>query len=119
MGYRAYEGVEIDGNRFAAMESGVWGERIFALGGPFAVSAGCLAGISMVGYVDEGTGEVVGAPAVLVSPELKASLILTEFSRVSVGLALRGAFPVRDVPGLEWRDVSGPTLSIDLTFGAY
>ncbi|MCX7029404.1 MAG: hypothetical protein NTU62_04705 [Spirochaetes bacterium] len=119
MGYRVAEGVEIDGNRFAAMEAGVWGERIFDLGGPFAVSIGCLAGVSMVGYVEAGTGDVVGAPAVLISPETKASLILTDFCRLSLGLALRGTFPTRDVPGLDWTDVSGPTLSVDLCFGAF
>jgi hypothetical protein len=119
MGYRVADGVEIDGNRFAAMEGGAWGERIFDVGGPFAVSVGCLAGVSMVGYVEAGTGDVVGAPAVLVSPEVKASLILTDFCRLSLGLALRGTFPVREVPGITWLDVSGPTLSVDLCFGAY
>jgi hypothetical protein len=119
MGYRVSDGVEIAGNRFAAMESGVWGERIFELGGPFAVSIGCLAGVSMVGYVEAGTGTVIGAPAVLVSPEAKASLVLTDFCRLNLGLALRGAFPVREIPGITWRDVSGPTLSVDLCFGAY
>jgi hypothetical protein len=119
MGYRVADGVEIGGNRFAAMESGAWGERIFDVGGPFAISIGCLAGVSMVGYVEAGTGTVIGAPAVLISPEAKASLILTDFCRLSIGVALRGAFPVREVPGISWLDVSGPTLSIDLCFGAY
>jgi len=119
MGYRAADGVEIDGNRFAAMESGAWGERIFELGGPFEVSIRCLAGVSVVGYVEAGTGTVIGAPAVLVSPEAKASLVLTDFCRLNQGLALRGAFPVREVPGITWMDVSGPTLSVDLCFGAY
>jgi hypothetical protein len=119
MGYRATDGVEIGGNRFASMEGGIWGERIFDVGGPFAVSVGCLAGVSMVGYVEAGTGTVIGAPAVLVSPEAKAALILTDFCRLSVGGALRGTFPVREVPGVSWRDASGPTLSIDLCFGAF
>ena len=119
MGYRAAGGVGIGGNRFAAMESGLWGERIFDLGGPFAVSLGMLAGFSMVGFVDAGTGAVVGAPAVLASPEVKGSLILTDFCRLNLGLGLRGIFPVGTIPGITWRDVSGPTLSIDVCFGAY
>jgi hypothetical protein len=119
MGYRATDGVDIGGNRFAAMEGGVWGERIFDVGGPFAVAVGCLAGFAMVGYVEAGTGDVVGAPAVLVSPEVKASLVLTDFCRLNLGLALRGTFPVREVPGVTWQDVSGPTLSVDLCFGEY
>jgi hypothetical protein len=119
MGYRAADGVQIGGNRFAAMESGIWGERIFDVGGPFAISVECLAGVSMVGYVEAGTGTMIGAPAMLVSPEAKAALILTDFCRLTLGLALRGAFPVREVPGITWLDVSGPTLSVDLCFGAY
>jgi hypothetical protein len=87
MGYRVADGVEINGNQFAAMESGL--------------------------------GDVVGAPAVLVSPEVKGSLVLTNFCRLNLGLALRGTFPVREVPGVSWLDVSGPTLSLDLCFGAY
>ena len=73
----------------------------------------------MVGYVEAGTGTVIGAPAVLVSPEAKASLVLTDFCRLNLGLGLRGAFPVREVPDITWQDVSGPTLSVDLCFGAY
>lgn len=119
MGYRASDGVEIDGNRFAAMESGVWGERIFDVRGPFAVSIGCLAGFAMVGCVEAGTGDVVGAPAALVSPEVKGSLVLTDFCRLNLGFALRGTFPVREVPGVSWLDVSGPTVSAELCFGAY
>jgi hypothetical protein len=119
MGYRAADGVEIDGNRFAAMEAGAWGERIFDVGGPFAISIGCLAGVSMIGYVEAGTGTMIGAPAVLISPEAKASLILTDFCRLNLGLALRGTFPIREVPGVSWQDVSGPTLSVDLCFGTY
>lgn len=119
MGYRAADGAEIDGNRFAAMESGAWGERIFGLCGPFAVSIGCLAGFAMVGYVESGSGDVVGAPAVLVSPEVKGSLVLTDFCRLNLGLALRGTFPVREIPGIRWLDVSGPTLSAELCFGEY
>ena len=34
-------------------------------------------------------------------------------------LGLRGIFPVGAVPGITWRDVSGPTLAIDVCFGAY
>jgi hypothetical protein len=119
MGYRVADGVQIGGNRFAAMESGIWGERIFDIGGPFAVSVGCLAGVPMVGYVEAGTGTVIGAPAVLVSPEAKATLILTDFRRLTLGLALRGTFPVREVPGITWLEVSGPTLSVDLRFRVY
>jgi len=119
MGYRVADGVEIDGNRFASMESGIWGERIFGFRGPFAVSVGCLAGFAMVGYVESGSGDVVGAPAVLVSPEVKGSLVLTDFCRLNLGLALRGTFPVNEVPGIGWSDVSGPTVSFELCFGEY
>lgn len=119
MGYRVADGVDIGGNRFAAMESGVWGERIFDVGGPFAASVGCLAGFAMVGYVEAGTADVIGAPAVLVSPEVRGTLVLTDFCRLNLGLALRGTFPVREVPGLDWLDVSGPTVSVELCFGAY
>ena len=59
------------------------------------------------------------APAVLISPEAKASLILTDFCRLNLGLALRGTFPVREVPDISWLDVSGPTLSVELCFGTY
>jgi len=119
MGYRACDGVDIGGNRVAAMESGAWIARIFEVGDPFAVSVGCLAGFAMVGYVEAGTRDVIGAPAVLVSPEVRGTLVLTDFCRLTLGLALRGTFPVREVPGLDWLDVSGPTVSVELCFGAY
>lgn len=69
MGYRADGGAQIEGNDFQMMESGLWGEYLFAPEATLSLSAGALTGVALVGYLGPG-GELVGSPAFLFNPEL-------------------------------------------------
>ena len=58
--------------------------------------------------------ELVGSPAFLFSPEALAYLNLSDFVRLSAGLGYRTVLPFQPVPGLEYWDCNGPTLSLNL-----
>ena len=62
---------------------------------------------------------LVGSPAFLFSPEALAYLHLSDFVRLSAGLGYRTALPFQPVPGLEYGDCNGPTLSLNLVFGVF
>jgi hypothetical protein len=118
MGYRTPGGASIGDNDFQMMESGVWLERFFDPSRRLNFSVGALTGMALVGYL---TPEevLVGCPAFLFSPEALAYLNLSDFARLSAGLGYRTALPFREVPGLEYWDCNGPTLSLNLVFGVF
>jgi hypothetical protein len=118
MGYRAPNGPKLGADDFQMMESGVWVERLFAPSRRFNFSVGALTGLALVGYMTPAE-ELVGSPAFLFSPEALAYLNLSDFVRLSAGLGYRTALPIRPVPGLEYWDCNGPTLSLNLVFGVF
>ncbi len=118
MGYRTPGGTKLGANDFQMMESGVWVERLFAPSGRLSFSVGALTGVALVGYLTP-ADELVGSPALLFSPEALAYLHLSDFVRLSAGLGYRTALPFQPVPGLEYGDCNGPTLSLNLVFGVF
>lgn len=118
-GSRAADGILIGGDAFRMMESGVWVERFFAPDRPVSLSIGALAGVAMVGSISSTTGELVGSPALLVNPECSVNLTLTRFARLGIGAGFRLAVPFTPVAGLDFWDTSGPTVSLDLSFGVF
>ena len=87
--------------------------------GPVSFSVGALAGIALVGYISSSTGEMVGSPALLLNPEAAVRLALAPFARLGAAAGFRLAFPFTPVPGMDFWDTSGPTLSVDLSFGVF
>ena len=109
------------------MEAGAWGEYMPAPAGPVSFSVGALAGVALVGYISSSTGEMVGSPALLLNPEAAVRLALAPFARLGAAAGFRSlrrglrslAFPFAPVPGMDFWDTSGPTLSVDLSFGVF
>ena len=118
MGFRTPGGTKLGVDDFQMMESGVWVERLFAPSRWLSFSVGALTGVAMVGYLTPAE-ELVGSPAFLFSPEALAYLHLSDFVRLSAGLGYRTALPFQPVPGLEYGDCNGPTLSLNLVFGVF
>jgi hypothetical protein len=84
----------------------------------FNFAVGALTGIALVGYLTPAE-ELQGSPAFLFNPELLGYLNLSDFVRLSASLGYRTAIPFREVPGLEYWDCNGPTLSLNLVFGVF
>jgi len=118
MGYRAPGGTKIGANDFQMMESGVWAEYFFDPSRRLHISIGALTGIALVGYTTP-ADELVGSPSFLISPEVLGYLNLSDFVRLSAGLAFRTAIPFQEVPGLTFWDYGGPTVSLNLVFGVF
>ena len=118
MGYRAPGGAKLGVNDFQMMESGIWVERFFDPSRLFNFAVGALTGIALVGYLTPAE-ELQGSPAFLFNPELLGYLNLSNFVRLSASLGYRTAIPFREVPGLEYWDCNGPTLSLNLVFGVF
>ena len=118
MGYRSPGGTKLGADDFQMMESGVWVERLFAPSRRLSFSVGALTGVALVGYLPPAE-ELVGSPAFLFSPEALAYLNLSDFVRLSAGLGYRTVLPFQPVPGLEYWDCNGPTLSLNLVFGVF
>jgi hypothetical protein len=118
MGSRTPGGTKLGADDFQMMESGVWVERLFAPSRRLHFSVGALTGLALVGYLTP-TEQLVGSPAFLFSPEALAYLNLSDFVRLSAGLGWRTALPFQPVPGLEYWDCNGPTLSLNLVFGVF
>jgi NAD-dependent dihydropyrimidine dehydrogenase PreA subunit len=118
MGYRTPGGAKLGANDFQMVESGVWVERFFDPSRRFSFSIGALTGIALVGYITPAE-ELVGSPAFLFNPEALGYLNLSDFVCLSASLGYRTALPLRPVPGLEYWDCNGPTLSLNLVFGVF
>lgn len=118
MGYRAPGGTKVGSNDFQMMESGVWAEYFFDPSRRVHFAVGALTGIALVGYTTP-ADELVGSPSFLFSPEVLGYLNLSDFVRLSAGLAFRTAIPFQEVPGLTFWDYSGPTVSLNLVFGVF
>ena len=61
----------------------------------------------------------MGSPAFLFNPVALGYLNLSDFVRLSASLGYRTALPFRMLPGLEYWDCDGPTLSLNLVFGVF
>ena len=118
-GSRVADGILIGRDSFRMMEAGVWGEYFIAPDRPVNFSLGTLAGVAMVGYISSSTGELVGSPALLLNPECHFYLNLMRFARLGFGAGFRLAVPFTPVAGLSFWDTSGPTVSVELSFGVF
>ena len=118
-GSRVADGILVGSDVFRIMEAGVWGEYFIAPDRPVNISLGTLASVAMVGYISSSAGELVGSPALLLNPECDFHLNATRFARLGIGAGFRLAVPFTPVAGLDFWDTSGPTVSVDLSFGVF
>jgi hypothetical protein len=81
-------------------------------------SVGALTGIALVGYVTP-ANELVGSAAFLFNPQALGYLALSDFVRLSAGLGYRTALPFGAVPGLDYWDCDGSTISLNLVLGVF